>query len=141
MNEEDYQRQQQQQQMLNTLADAQNKMAGVIECVTKLSQSIAQQNEVTTTRHMSALEQQQNMLKLTIALAETIKTQQANPLSIISDPKFHIFRQKSQTIKECIQEINEKRQSKSYTQNWQCQHKKDTYTKSQTKPHGQNLLH
>ena len=89
-----------QQQILHTLAEAQNKMAGVIEYVTKQSQSIAQQNESTNVRHLSALEQQQqNILRLTNTLAETIQTQQTKPLSLASDPKFPIFRQQLQTIK------------------------------------------
>ena len=97
-----------QQQMLRAIVDAQNKMAGVIEYVTKLSQSIAQQNESTNVRHLTALEQQQNILRLTNTLAETIQTQHTKPLSLASDPKFPIFRQTLQTIKEWIQEINER---------------------------------
>ena len=97
-----------QQQMLHSLADTQNKMAGVIEYVTKLSQSIAQQNETTNARHLSTLEQQNILLQLTNTLATSIQTQHTKPLSLASDPKFPIFRQTSQTIKEWIQEINER---------------------------------
>ena len=78
-------------------------MAGVIEYVTKLSQFIAQQNEVTNNRPLSSLEQQHSILRLTNTLAETIQKQQTKPLSLVSDQKLLIFRQKSQTIKEWIQ--------------------------------------
>ena len=97
---QDKHEQQQQQQMYSMLVDSQNKMAGVIEYATKLSQLIAQQNKAMNTRNLSTLKQRQNILKTTNMLAETINIQQSKPLSIIADPKCPIFRQNAETIQE-----------------------------------------
>ena len=86
--------------MYSTLVDSQRKMASLIEHLTSMTRTPAQQiheypsfiGTGTTTKHTQ----------------NTMQTQQSEPPSQISDPISPIFRQKAETNQEWIQQINER---------------------------------